>query len=259
MKTLTLLRGLTMVLVILAAGPVSAEDRIESRPVKFAKGASSATVKGSLHGYQVIDYTLRAKAGQTMTVTLSSRHSGLAFNVLPPGSNDVAIPEAIDRQNWTGALPADGEYKVRTYLPRSAARRGEKASYTLTVGITGATAAATTGRAAPAEQGASAAQRAGEGRFDATGKIPCAGSRGQPMGQCDFGVAREGNGTATVAVTRTDGRKRFISFEKGKAVGADLSQADGNMTFRSTKQADLFMIQAGDERYEIPEAVITGG
>jgi hypothetical protein len=79
------------------------------------------------------------------------------------------------------------------------------------------------------------------------------------MGQCDYGVARAGRGTATVAVTRPDGGKRFIFFEKGKATGADLAQADGSQEFRSTKQADLFLIQAGNERYEIPEAVIFGG
>ncbi|MGH7891070.1 MAG: hypothetical protein ACREN0_02220, partial [Thermodesulfobacteriota bacterium] len=78
------------------------------------------------------------------------------------------------------------------------------------------------------------AVRAGQGKFDATGKIPCAQSKGQPMSQCPYGVARDGGGTATVAVTLPDGRKRFIFFEKGKAVSADLSQADGDMTFSST-------------------------
>ena len=79
------------------------------------------------------------------------------------------------------------------------------------------------------------------------------------MGQCAFGVARDGGGTAAVAITRPDGRKRCIFFEKGKAIGADLSQADGNMKFRATKKADLYTIEAGDERYEIPEAVVFGG
>ena len=251
MNPLKLFRQCLMVVAVLAAPHVLAADGIETRPVKFAKGASSATLKGSIHGRQTIDFTLRAKAGQTMSVTLSSPNAGLAFNVLPPGSSDVAIPEAIERQQWTGALPADGEYKIRTYLPRSAARLGETANFTLTIAINGS--------AAISNGDSAAARRAGEGSFDATGKIPCAQAKGQPMGQCDFGVARAGGGSATVSVTRPDGRRRAIFFDKGKAVGADLSQADGNMTFRATKQADLYMIQAGEERYEIPEAVVFGG
>jgi hypothetical protein len=240
-----------------AAVPTLAAAAIETRTVQFAKGASSATVKGSIKGDHTVDYTVRARAGQTMAVDLQSRHTALAFNVLPPGSNDVAIPDAISRQAWSGALPADGEYKVRVYLPRSSARRGETASYTLTVGIdAGAGSAAGQGSDSRA---LAATRRAGEGRFDATGMVPCAQQSGQPLGQCNFGVARAGGGTATVAVTRPDGRKRFIFFESGRAVGADLSQADGNMTFRATRQGDLNMIQAGDERYEIPDAAVFGG
>jgi hypothetical protein len=60
-------------------------------------------------------------------------------------------------------------------------------------------------------------------------------------------------------VTRRDGHTRAIFFEKGMAVNADLSQADGNMNFRATKEADLFKIDAGNERYEIPEAAVFGG
>jgi hypothetical protein len=111
--------------------------------------------------------------------------------------------------------------------------------------------------AAPA--GKSASEKAGQGQFDASGQIPCAQHKGQPMGQCQYKVARGSDGSAAVIVTRPDGRTRAIFFDNGKATSADLSQADGNMTFRAKKQADLFMIQAGDERYEIPEAVVFGG
>jgi hypothetical protein len=254
MKGLSFARCLAFAVGLAVAGVSLAADGIESRPLQFAKGASSATVKGSIAGRQTIDYKLRAKAGQTMKVTLKSGNPGLAFNVLPPGSRDVAIEGAIGLQDWSGALPSDGEYTVRTYLDRAGARRGEKASYTLTVAIDA-------GAAQPGGSGdaAAATQRAGEGKFNATGPLPCARSKGQPMGQCTFGVARAGGGTATVVVTHPDGRKRFIFFENGKAVGADLSEADGNMTFRATKEADLYTIRAGDERYEIPEAVIFGG
>jgi hypothetical protein len=252
MKYLSFARGLALALGLAVAGASLAADGIESRPLQFAKGASSATVKGSIAGRQTIDYKLRAKAGQTMTVNLKSGNPGLAFNVLPPGSKDVAIEGAIGLQDWSGTLPADGEYTLRTYLDRAGARRGEKAGYTLTVAIDG-------GSAGTVAAGGDTIERAGAGKFNATGKIPCAQNKAQPMGQCDFGVARGGGGTATVVVTRPDGRKRTIFFEKGKATGADLSQADGNMTFRATKEADLFRIQAGDERYEIPEAAVFGG
>jgi len=258
LKHSTQISAFALFLAIAFSAAAIASDGIETRQVHFAKGATSATVKGSIHGRQAVDYKLRARGGQTMTVTLDSKHSGLAFNVLPPGSQNVAIPDSIAQQRWTGTLPADGEYTVRTYLDRASGRRGEKASYTLTVAID-AGAPRATSSVGSGTSGESSSLRAGQGRFDATGKIPCAQAKGQPMGQCDFGVAREGGGTATVAVTRPDGRKRFLSFDKGKAVGADLSQADGNMTFRATKESDLYRIQAGDERYEIPEAVIFGG
>lgn len=103
------------------------------------------------------------------------------------------------------------------------------------------------------------ALRAGEGRFDATGKIPCAQAAGQPMGQCQFGVARAGGGYATVVVTRPDGRTRAIYFMMGRPLGADTSQADGYPEFRATKESDLNLIRIGNERYEIPDAVILGG
>jgi hypothetical protein len=44
------------------------------------------------------------------------------------------------------------------------------------------------------------AYRAGQGDFDATGQIPCAQYPGQPMTECEFGVARAGGGYATVVI-----------------------------------------------------------
>ncbi len=103
------------------------------------------------------------------------------------------------------------------------------------------------------------ALRAGQGKFDANGRIPCAQHKGQPMGQCEFGVARAGGGYATVVVKRPDGRNRAIFFTMGRPIGADTSQADGYPEFRATRESDLNIIRIGDERYEIPDAVVLGG
>jgi hypothetical protein len=106
---------------------------------------------------------------------------------------------------------------------------------------------------------AAASRRAGAGNFDARGQVPCAQYKGQPVGQCMFGVARAGGGTATVVITRSDGRTRAIFFRKGVATNADTGQADGYPAFSARKEADLYLIRIGDERYEIPEAVVYGG
>ena len=100
------------------------------------------------------------------------------------------------------------------------------------------------------------ALRAGRGDFDATGRIPCARFAGQPMGQCEFGVARAGAGDATVVVTHADGRTRAIFFQLGRAMSADQSQADGYGEFRIERESELNLVRVGDERYEIPDAVI---
>jgi heat shock protein HslJ len=103
------------------------------------------------------------------------------------------------------------------------------------------------------------ALRAGQGDYDATGKIPCAQSIGQPMTECEFGVARAGGGYATVVIKKPDGRTRAIFFRMGKPIGADTSEADRTGAFSATREKDLNRIRVGSERYEIPDAVVLGG
>jgi hypothetical protein len=243
-----------------------AEGEGAAKPIQFAKGKTGTALTGKIKGRENIDYQVRAGAGQTMIVELKAGSSAAYFNVLPPGTTGEAIFKGhMDGNTFKGELPADGVYTIRLYLMGAARDENKTVNYTLNVSIPAggkSGSAATTGKgtsAAGESAKAEASQRAGEGKFDATGNVPCARYKGQPMGQCAFGVTRDGGGTAAVAVTRQDGRKRFIFFEKGKAVGADLSQADGNMNFRAVKKADLYLIEAGDERYEIPEAVVFGG
>ena len=102
------------------------------------------------------------------------------------------------------------------------------------------------------------ALRAGQRKFDATGNVPCAQSVGQPMVQCEFGVARAGGGYATVVVKKPDGLTRAIFFRMGRPIGADTSEADPGK-FSTMREGDLNIIRIGNERYEIPDAVVLGG
>jgi hypothetical protein len=94
--------------------------------------------------------------------------------------------------------------------------------------------------------------------YHATGNIPCSMGGGAPTGSCPFGVTRQGGGTADVTVTKPDGRTRVIIFQNGRAIAANTSEADPGK-FSASKQADLNIIKIGQERYEIPDAVVSGG
>ena len=104
----------------------------------FKPGASSVTVTRTIKGDETIDYILGAKAGQTMTVTLKSSNRSNYFNVLPPGSEEAIFIGSSEGNNFKGPLPKSGDYSVRVYLMRNAARRNETANLTLTFSITGA-------------------------------------------------------------------------------------------------------------------------
>jgi hypothetical protein len=234
----------------MAGASTSFAEAIETRPLQFAKGTSAATVKGSLKGDQTIDYTLRARAGQTMTVSLTTSNGANYFNVLPPGSDDVAIFVGSTSGNeFTGALPSDGEYKIRVYLMRSAARRNETANYTLTVGITGGAAASGLGKAPSSD-----AKVPGT-RYHATGTVPCSmGDAAPGSQQCDFGVIRGKPGNAEVHVKPAGGLERVLTFMGDKVT------ADGDATVKASETDGMWSIEVNDyEHYQIPESVIWGG
>jgi hypothetical protein len=64
----------------------AADPGIHHQQVQFAKGASAASLPGKLKGDEMVDYVVRAGAGQTLTVALEKTNPQNYFNVLPPGS-----------------------------------------------------------------------------------------------------------------------------------------------------------------------------
>jgi hypothetical protein len=132
-------------LALLAAAPASAAQRTEA--VRFKAGTSAATLSGRIKGDDSIDYTLRAGAGQSMTVRLAPDNASCTFNLYPPGGGSAAMHMgAVAGNSFTGTLPAAGSYRAQVYLDRNAARRNETCKFSITFEIT----AATPGAAKPA-------------------------------------------------------------------------------------------------------------
>ena len=70
-------RGIFLLFVVaLGVGSASAQDQdIITKRVHFKKGATSATLKGTISGRATHDYVLGAKAGQTLSIRMSSNNN----------------------------------------------------------------------------------------------------------------------------------------------------------------------------------------
>jgi len=246
--------------------PASASD-IVTKQVRFDSGTSGTIIKDRITGYQSISYVLGASAGQVMNVKLDPTNNASYFNVYGPGKGpgDQAIANSSltnemvpDLNQFSGVLPESGDYTISVYMMRSAARRNERSDFSLDISISATGAATQLPDKIPVPTKSNDALVSGTD-FNATGIIPCARISGQPMGSCEFGVKREGNGNGMVSVFWPEGGSRVIFFEDGTPVYFDQSQADGNIEMTTGRENDLFQVKIGEERFEIPEAVINGG
>jgi len=224
------------------AQPALAQQQVV---VSFAKGTSSQTLKGSIKGDQSRDYIVDARAGQTMTIDFKPSNASAYFNVIAPGADSAMFIGSTEGNRFSGPLTTSGRHTVQVYLMRNAARRNEVANYTITIGVTGAAAAAVTSQDALV---------AGT-NYNATAEVPCVTAADAPKGRCKAGVMRMAGGEATVELKTPDGGQRHIYFKDGKPTGSD-----ANAPMRATRQGDTNIIRIGTvEVYEIPDAFVVGG
>ncbi|MEP6944974.1 MAG: hypothetical protein ABJA02_03590 [Acidobacteriota bacterium] len=124
---------ITMVFASLAALSLSASAQVKTR-VRFSTGTHGTSVKGTVRGYEYRDYVVGASAGQKMTVSIDASAMSTVFTVFDPAGDN--LDGAAERNNFSGELPAKGDYVIRVLMLRSQARRrGSISNYTLKITI----------------------------------------------------------------------------------------------------------------------------
>ena len=248
---MTALRRIFPALVFAAlfagAAVAAPPDAPKPQDIRFAPGASSAELKGSVKGGAARSYRIFAGAGQTLAVDLKAANGAQYFNIVAPGSNEAMFIGETAGQQARVVLPADGAYVIQTFLMRSAARRNETSNYTLKVSVTG--------NALPSLPGSQDARVPGT-RFHATAPVRCRPPYVAADASCDAGVIRRGrDGTATVELRGPNQLMRLILFVAGKPVASNTAQP---MTAR--RDGDTTVVDVdGQERYDVPDALLTGG
>jgi hypothetical protein len=98
---------------------------------RFAKGTSSITIKEAVIRGDRDRYYVGAKAGQTMSVKITSLEKNAVFQIYFHGEEE-SLPGAgdgDDAMKWSGKLPIDNEYVIVVGGTRG------NATYALTISI----------------------------------------------------------------------------------------------------------------------------
>lgn len=120
------MKKLTLILILIGATALIASAQTEKR-IQFAKGKSSATVKGTT-GENGVYYNLGAKSGQKVTVTLTPK-TGIGIKI-EKGAGEVLFEEQRGG-TYTIYLEESGDFSI--FLGST---NGKSRDYTLTVAIT---------------------------------------------------------------------------------------------------------------------------
>jgi uncharacterized protein YraI len=92
-------------------------------------------VRGTLSGREIVDYQVAGERSHILSVDLKTSNAYAYFNVLPPDSGQALFTGSTQGKVADVRLPESGLYRVRVYLMRSAARRGESADYSLGISL----------------------------------------------------------------------------------------------------------------------------
>ncbi len=85
----------------------------QPRRITFAPGATSATMQGTTASPGLDRFVIRALAGQTMSVSISSTQ-GPAILIIYGADGNVLISDHAGATSWSGALPTTQDYIIDT-------------------------------------------------------------------------------------------------------------------------------------------------
>lgn len=133
MKT-KLITVIGILLVCVSAAFAQGGGKAEPNRVKFAKGKSSATLTGTLSNNQQMEYVFGAKAGQKITLKVTSIPKGNLFTFSIDGADGIELETEYDSYaDYTFSAPTTGDYLV--FVKKEPTEKVPKAKFTLTLAV----------------------------------------------------------------------------------------------------------------------------
>ena len=229
--------------------PAPAAAQVEHR-LDFARGGASRVINGTVRGRQYVDYLVNLRAGQRLSVSMTSNHRAAYFDLLAPVYGDVAYyigSNSRPANRFDGAVQARGTHRIRVYLSRSFGRRADVANFQLHVSVGGRPGwGGNPVLPGPVYSGP------GQG-FRPGGAIQCE-LPGVGMRQCSASVQHLGPGSAYVRVMLPGGIVRTITYSNGQAVSIDSGPPGGS--FVAARRGNDTVVAVGNEVFYIPDMLL---
>lgn len=125
----TKLAAVFFAMLLLATGAFAVQKGLTKR-VRFPRGRTTTILKNSVVRGTRDRYTLGARAGQQMTVHITSIEKNAVFTIYTPAGGTLAgAGEGQDAMDWSGELAQSGDYVIEVGGTRG------NATYTLEVTI----------------------------------------------------------------------------------------------------------------------------
>ncbi|MGJ5640776.1 hypothetical protein [Formosa sp. S-31] len=217
--------------------------QIKTIDLIFPEWESHTELRSTFVGDEITDYLLNANKGDKLYVTLASDITSCYFNVLPPGSDNVAIFIGQNEGNTCSlTLNENGTYKIRVYQMRSSARRGTKVNYTLSVSVMDEI---------PEPH---IEPSISDTPYQAKGTLRAA--NGSVAQNVSFSVIRKPDDSIEIQTQNTNtGVKRIFKFHENSWI---CTNADCSLSYAKISTDEWELICNGFEKYYIPDVVIYG-
>ena len=124
-----------MIVAALVMSPGAPAQQPAQQEINLPALGHYAVVAGVIEGSDIIDYQVSGERGQVLSVDLNARSGSAYFNVLPDNSETALFIGATEGEVADVSLPGPGDYRIRVYQMRSAARRGERSEFSLGVSL----------------------------------------------------------------------------------------------------------------------------
>jgi len=113
-----------------------AQDVERRVPLALQAGQAAARLEDSIEAFEAVAYVVPLQAGQTLQVALASSNLAQVFDIHAPDLPKPVFSGGDAGNSARLRAKVAGDYVIRAYLLRFAARDGQSARYTLEVKIT---------------------------------------------------------------------------------------------------------------------------